>query len=312
MDIFDYQSNHHSFEFKLIKSGRQWRQHHVSFPTALPTSYPELGTAYGEYYEPVRKDAPLVILLHGMGNHSVIPCRALAAALVRQGIAAFVPYLPVHTRRMNADMKQRYPKFTDAEWLELYRVSVINIRQIIDWAQARAVNKQRIGLLGISYGGFISAITMGIDRRVDSSVLIVTGGNSLKISQASLKWGAHRGYGLPEDEYRQAIASYEEFLGEVARQGLENVTPPRNSFLTDPLTYSSRLKYRPLYFINARWDEAVPREATLDLWQAAGKPEITWLPAAHASIWLYYPLIRRRVGRFFRQSLHHDRAPTEK
>ena len=100
----------------------------------------------------------------------------------------------------------------------------------------------------------------------------------------------------------RTLVAYEKYLAEVAQKGPLNVTPPRRSFLTDPLTYTGLLKNRPLYMINARWDEAIPREATIDFWQATGKPEITWLPAAHASIWLYYPLIRRRIDRFFRQS----------
>ena len=101
-------------------------------------------------------------------------------------------------------MKHRYPRFTDDEWAEMYRVSIVNIRQIIDWAEKQSNNGKRpIGILGISYGGFISAITMGLDSRVKAGVLIVMGGNSLKIGQASLKWGTKRGYGLPENEYRE-------------------------------------------------------------------------------------------------------------
>ena len=85
MEYFDYPETHQAFELKLVKSSRQWRHHAVSFPTALPTSYPEIGTACGEYFEPAAKEAPLVILLHGMGDQSLIPCKLLAAALVQPG-----------------------------------------------------------------------------------------------------------------------------------------------------------------------------------------------------------------------------------
>jgi hypothetical protein len=305
MDLFDYPANHNPFELKLIKSSRQWRHYSVSFPTALPTMYPELGIARGEYYEPVAQDAPLVILLHGMGNRSTIPCKALAASLAQRGIGSFVPYLPVHTSRLTADMKHRYPRFTDDEWAEIYRVSVVNIRQIIDWADKQSgTGKRQIGILGISFGGFISAITMGIDERVKSGVLIVMGGNSAKIGQWSRRWSTR--YGLPTDEYHRALAVYDKYLEEVAQKGLANVPAPVPSFTTDPLTYSGLLKHRPLYMINARWDEAIPRASTLDFWKATGEPAITWLPASHASVWLYYPLLRRRIDRFFHQSLHQN------
>lgn len=313
MNIFDYPVNHQEFKLDLVKSGRKWQHYAVSFPTALPTSCPELGSAFGEYFEPSVKDAPMVILLHGMGDRSILPCKLLAASLAQHGLAAFVPYLPIHTRRLSAAMKSHYPRLTDDEWAEIYRISTVNVRQIIDWAVKQNGNGERpIGILGLSYGGFISAITMGIDSRINAGVLIVMGGNSLKISQASLKWGSKRGYGLPDEEYRQALTAYEKYLDEVARKGPLHVIPPRRSFLTDPLTYTGLLKNRPLYMINARWDEAIPRAATIDFWQAVGKPDITWLPAFHASIWLYYPLIRRRVNRFFRQSLNNTEAIKEK
>ena len=306
-DWFAYPAARHPFESKLLKSHRAWQHHSVVFKTAFPVSYPEIGTASGEYYEPSIKDAPLVILLHGMGDHSILPCKMLAASLARRGIASFVPYLPIHTKRLSADMKNRYPWFTDDEWAEIYRVSVINVRQIIDWAKSSNAGRP-VGILGISYGGFISAITMGIDSRLSAGVLIVMGGNSLKIGQASVKWGPKRGYGLPEDEYRQALAVYEKYLSEVSEKGPENVAPLRPTYLTDPLTYSERLKYRSLYMINARWDEAIPREATLDFWKAAGQPAISWFPTSHATVWMYYPVIRRRIADFFRLSLNHNVA----
>lgn len=313
MNIFDYPDNHQEFKLELVKAGRKWQHYTVSFPTVLPTSCPELGSAFGEYFEPFAKDAPLVILLHGMGDQSILPCKLLATSLAQHGFGAFVPYLPIHTRRLSAAMKSHYPRLTDDEWVEIYRISIVNVRQIIDWAVKKTGNGERpIGVLGLSYGGFIAAITMGIEPRIKAGVLIVMGGNSLKISQASIKWGSKRGYGLPDEEYRQALAAYEKYLDEVARKGIMNVAPPRRSFLHDPLTYTGLLKNRPLYMINARWDEAIPRAATIDFWQAAGEPDITWLPASHASIWLYYPLIRRRVSRFFRQSLYNGDVIREK
>lgn len=307
MKWFDYPSNPIPFEFRPVKSHRLWQLHSVTFKTALPVSYPEIGTASGEYYEPAVKDAPLIIMLHGMGDRSRFPCSLLAASLAKRGIASFVPYLPVHSKLLTADMKRRYPRFTDNEWADIYRVSVASTRQIIDWAKQSNANRP-IGILGISYGGFISAITMGIDSRIDAAVLIVMGGNSLKIGQASMKWGPKYNYGLPENEYRQALAVYEKYLRDISGKGPENIVASRPTYLTDPLTYAVRLKNRPLYMVNARWDETIPKEATLDFWKAAGKPAITWLPAFHASIWIYYPLIRRRIDSFFRLSLNHNTA----
>jgi len=48
------------------------------------------------------------------------------------------------------------------------------------------------------------------------------------------------------------------------RIDMENVTPVRKSFLTDPMTFAHLLQQRPLLMINALWDEFIPKEATLD------------------------------------------------
>jgi hypothetical protein len=45
-------------------------------------------------------------------------------------------------------------------------------------------------------------------------------------------------------------------------------------------------------------DERIPKQSTVDLWEACGKPEIKWLPGTHSSIWILYPLIRKLVTNF--------------
>ena len=84
----------------------------------------------------------------------------------------------------------------------------------------------------------------------------------------------------------------------VTEEGFENVSPPKKSYLTDPLTFASYIRKRPITMINALWDKSVPREATLDFWEASGKPTIKWFPSTHTSIWLLYPLIRRHIVNF--------------
>ncbi|MDP2932093.1 MAG: hypothetical protein Q8O05_06335 [Chloroflexota bacterium] len=80
------------------------------------------------------------------------------------------------------------------------------------------------------------------------------------------------------------------------------MTPLRSAYLDDPLTFARYLRQRPVLMLNARWDEFVPRGATLDLWAASGQPPIAWYPATHTSIWAFYPLISRRITGFLRSN----------
>jgi len=293
-----------NLELKQVNSG--WSRYTIDFPTAHPTRYEKNNTVHGEYFQP--KDAnnvPMVILLHGMGDELLIPCKFLAKNLVKKGIACFVLYSVLHSRRTPETVKKRLPALTAEEWFEVYQISVIDVRQIIDWADSRSeIDKEKIAVLGTSFGGFISAITMGVDERIKAGILLVTGGNSGKIGHKSRKHSMKKGYSITEDEYNQNQSRYKQYLTEIAEKGFENVTPPSKSFLVDPMTYTHCLRERPMLMLNALWDEYVPREATLDLWEASGKPPITWFPATHTSFWLWYPLIRRKIAHFLKSTFN--------
>lgn len=289
---------------RLKQTTRAWTRYSVDFPVAHPTRYKESNTAYGEYFRPnTDGNVPLVVLSHGWGDHSVFPCKLLARALAKRGIASFVLYLVFHSSRMPDVIRNRLPDLTAEEWFSGYQMSVVDIRQIIDWAiDIEGISKEHIAVMGLSLGGFISAIAMGIDNRIKAGVLLVTGGNSEKIAQMCRVNAFRKRYKRSEAEYNEIQSYYAQYLVEVAEKGIENVTPVKRSFLTDPMTFAHLLQQRPLLMINALWDEFIPKEATLDFWEACGRPNISWYPGTHSSIWLWYPLILRRITSFVKST----------
>jgi cephalosporin-C deacetylase-like acetyl esterase len=278
----------------------KWSRYKVDFLTAHPTRYQENNTVRGEYLQPKGIDkAPLAILVHGLGDHSVIPCRLMAHTLIKRGIACFILYLLFHSSRMPETIKERIPSLTSEEWFEGYQNSVIEIRQVLDLAGEREeINMKQVAVIGISLGGFVSAIAMGIDERIKTGVFIVSGGNSEVITWGSKSDAFRKGSVCTEAECHHIHSYYPQYLAEVAEKGFENVSPPKYCFLTDTMTFAHCLQGRPVLMINAFWDKYIPREATLGFWEACGEPTITWLPAGHASIWLWYPLISRRIIAF--------------
>ncbi len=300
MNPYVYPATKPDFNLCLKDTTGYYSHYTVDFTSAFSGTYPESRTVRGEYFQPLHNGTgQLVVLLHGMGDHSVIPCRWLAKSLLKKGIACFIMYLVVHSGRLPAAIKERFPVLTSEEWFEAYRMSVIEVRQVIDWATSRQeVNGNKVSVVGISLGGFISAIAMGIDRRIGKGVFIVVGGNGEKINQTSSMTRLTRWRKLPPDQYQELQESYARYLAEVAEKGFENVEPGVRGFLTDPMTFGYLLRDRPVLMINARWDEAIPKEATLDLWKEAGRPQILWLPGTHASVWVWYPLIFNRIYNF--------------
>jgi dienelactone hydrolase len=226
----------------------------------------------------------------------------IARTLAKKGIASFILYLIFHTYRVPDSIKGRYPRLTAEEWFENYQISVTDVRQVIDWAQTRPeIDRANIGVVGISLGSFVSGIAMGLDKRIKAGVLVESGGNSDKITRYSwlLRWQ----YKTDPAEFERNQAVYAQYLAEVQEKGFENVAAAKSSYFTDSMTFSPYLRNRPLMMINALMDEMIPRAATMDLWKSCGKPPIGWYPATHASIWVWYPLIGRRIEKFFKANL---------
>jgi hypothetical protein len=305
MNPYSYENSRPEAELRLKGETSKSLHYAVEFPSAFPTGYPENGTVKGEYYLPkVEQKAPLAVLIHGMGDYSIIPCKLLARALLRQGIASFVPYLTVHSRRMPKAIRDHHPYLTSEEWFQSYQLSVIDIRQIVDWAGTRTeLNEKQVATMGISFGGFASAIAMGIDSRIKAGVFIVTGGNSEKMMWLSKGGPFHKTYERSQEEYLDIQRSYTKYLLEVSEKGVENVTPGIPSFLTDPMTFAGYLKGRPVFMINAVRDKYIPREAVIEFWQACGEPTLIWIPSGHTSIWLWYLTIRRHITGFLKSCL---------
>jgi dienelactone hydrolase len=300
LNPYIYTPQNDSASRRLTEEKDGWSSYSITFPSAISTSHIGNVRVMGDYVFPKGvKKAPLAILVHGMGDRSIGPCRLIAHTLAKKGIASFILYLIFHTRRAPAAIKEKYPSLSAEEWFESYRISVVDVRQVIDWAGRQAeIDTHNISIVGISFGGMISSIAMGLDRRIKAGVFIVSGGNSEKMTRHGLllRWQ----YRVKQEEYVRNQKAYFDYLAEVAQKGFDQVPASKNSYFTDPLTFSSCLKGRPVLMLNAAWDEMIPRVSTLDLWQALDKPAISWYPATHASIWAWYPLMGPRIARFMR------------
>jgi hypothetical protein len=300
MNPYDYPGGEPNFALAIEKANSKWSRSSVKFVTAGPALHDESRIARGEYFQPLRaSNASLAIILHGLGDHSVIPCKLLARSLVNRGIACLILYSVFHTSRMPEDMRRRAPVFTSEEWFEGYRISVIEVRQAADWACNRQeINHEQMALVGISLGGFISAIAMGVEERLRAGVFITMGGNAEILTWKSKTDTFRKSHNCTQEECREVHTKYPQYLAQVAEKGFANVTPLKQCFLTDAMTFGHSLRSRPILMINALWDKYIPKQATLEFWEECAKPAIIWLPAGHASIWALYPLISKRVARF--------------
>jgi hypothetical protein len=269
------------FKVRLIASTSARSHYGVIFATPLHTNWKEGNTVYGDLFVPqnVRK-APLAIVAHGFGDESIAPCITLARLLCRQGIASFVLYLPVHSRRLPEKLKGKYFPPNPRAWLDVCRGSVMEIRRIIDWASCQeGIDVENIIVVGISLGGIISSIALALDSRITAGIFITIGGNGEELS-----WGGTNipvGHECTREECHAVYSRYPAYLTEVTEKGLDNVVPARECFLFDPVTFAGYLKERRILMLNGSEDDVVSQKATFNLWEAYGKPKLVWLPGSH-------------------------------
>ena len=259
--------------------------------------------ARGEYYMPSTGNCfPVAILLHGLGGlgeKDSIPCRMLARDLAKMGIASFVLQLVLPTQGTVESTKGQPSVPFIENWLELYQVLVINIRQVIDWAENKnELDSQRVAVMGISIGGMASAIAMAVDKRITAGVFLVTGGNMENISWKSKNDVARISHKCTESQCHGVYSHYPQYLADIEEKGIENVIPAKECFLFDPISFALYLRGRPMLMINAERDDFIPRDSTLEFWEMCGHPHIVWLPAKHNTIFLHYHSIRREVTAF--------------
>jgi cephalosporin-C deacetylase-like acetyl esterase len=270
----------------------------IEFDSSFQARYLGNSRIKGEYFLPRNNGrVPLCIIVHGMGDRSVAPCRLIAHTLVKKGIACFILFLVFHRQRVIETIRARFPKLTAEEWLESYQVSVTDIQQVTDWALTRQeIDHQKIAVSGISFGSFVASIAMALDKRLMAGILVESGGNSEKITRHSFLLS--KAYKNDPEKYRQNQKVYQAYLKAVAVRGFTNVDPEKKEFLSDPMTFANLLNKRPLLMINALFDEIIPPVSTRELWEAIGRPVIKWYPATHASLWLLYPFIGPVLSKF--------------
>jgi cephalosporin-C deacetylase-like acetyl esterase len=303
---FRYAAGPPDFKLKLIKRNKNWRRYLVDFPVVSANHFPNSDIAHGEYFEPIGKEkAPLVIMIHGWGDHSVLPFKWMVAGLVKRGFACFILYLPFHTNGLPPEMKSRLSHLTPEEWFTGYQMAVTDVMRIIDWSEQNSrINKAQISVIALSLGAIVGSIAMGLDKRIKAGVFMVHGGNTGKIMQTNSVSRFGKQFRQSPDIYSGNQKKYLDYLDEIALKGFDNVPPVQNTYLIDPLTYAPMLKGRPVLMINARWDEIFPLESSTDFQRACGGCKRLVLPSSHASIWIWYPIIVHRINKFLELAYH--------
>ena len=165
--------------------------------------------------------------------------------------------------------------------------SIIDERRTLDWwLENEEVDTDRIGISGISMGGFQASLLMAVDWRIDAGVFMLSGGDFPQLLMIS-------GEGQII-EYRQVMKEKfdltDEQMHEEAKKALADI---------DPMVFAPNLNPARVLFISPRFDQVVPHQCALKWWNAAGHPNMIVIPTGHySSVFLIRYVQRKAAGHF--------------
>jgi dienelactone hydrolase len=162
--------------------------------------------------------------------------------------------------------------------------TVIDVRRGLDDLDTRSdIQHAHIGLVGVSLGAIIGTVTAGVDRRIQS-VVLVSGGGDWGLILKSLADENAQIAGQPMARLRGS--DWDAVSAQMAPE--------------DPVTFAPQIAPRPILMLHGRKDWIIVPAAAEALYQAADAPpdahvQIHWFPnAGHVPApELIYPAIQR-------------------
>lgn len=213
-------------------------------------------------------ERPWLVCIHGyqMGTPAIDLAAFQAERLHRRlGLNLLFPVLPLHGPRKRSRVSGN--GFISSDFVDTLHAeaqAMWDVRRLLAWV--RAQGGARVGVTGLSLGGYQTALLAGLEEDL---ACVVAGIPATDF--ARLVW-RH----APPLERREA-----EFLG-LERQAVERVLS-----VVSPLALPARVPKERLAIFAAVSDLLVPADQPRDLWRHWGEPRIAWYPGSHMTFWLH-------------------------
>jgi hypothetical protein len=236
------------------------------FPTPRPCEFTENNVVHGRLYRCTQRwqERPVIILLDGspaIGYHTAFPL--IARRFNRAGFNVALLVAPYYLNR-----RPRRP--TEEDCLEFARAmaqSIAEIRALVGWLLGEGCPS--VGLLGISFGGWLAGLVACSEPRITAAVMTVPG--------VCMR-------------YRQPV------VWRRVRKAFEALRPAHESMDTTRLNLTLSMPVIPkenILLIVGTYDLFARGQPYEDLWQKWQQPEIWRLPHGHVSTNLSLGLMGR-------------------
>lgn len=210
---------------------------------------------------------PWVVCVHGamMGRGSV-DLRLFRARHLHEdlGLNVVLPVLPLHGPRKNKGAA--FPGQDLLDDVHAAAQAVWDIRRLISWIRTQEPGA-KIGLNGMSLGGYVSSLVASVEDGLTCAVL------GVPVADLIAVLGGHGG--LRDDDPR--------------KHTLQRALPLGR--MVSPLSLTPKVPMRGRFIYGGLADRLVnPRDQVLRLWEHWGKPEVHWYAGAHTGFFRSRPV----------------------
>ena len=250
------------------------RAHFVVRQLSLPSATDPSGSIDFEYYD-VDGDArtPVVVLLPVFNGQLKIP-RFFARYFANQGWAAVVV------------TRGRDPLVALTEPESAVRDNLRDYHRVLDWVELEPeLDSTRIGVLGVSLGAMDAVMLTALDRRVNSLVVAMAGGDL--------------SYLLANTNYRRVVRMIDEMATELGTSRAALGAKLGAEMKLDPLAVAPYIDAERVFMVLTRTDAIIPFEAQEQLRETMGSPESMYLFTGHRTSVVYFPKVRTAAYEFF-------------
>ena len=245
----------------------QWLSRYRTYDPEYQAEYDafsENGLVHVEAWRHDTRGAPALICVHSWAGGSFWLQRELffADRLYRMGFDVILPILPFHgprTPRCAQFGGQYFPSACPQRTNEAFGQAVWDLRALI--ARLRSSGSGPIGVMGMSLGGYLSAILASVEPGLALGVPIIP-----LVTLADLVW--QHGKGHPSRRRAEARGITLERLRAIYA-------------IHCPLRYDPLIPAEGRLIVAGASDRIITPDHVTRLWEHWGRPELHWFPGSH-------------------------------
>jgi dienelactone hydrolase len=250
------------------------RAHFVVRQMSLPSAVDSSRSIDFEYYDVEGEQRTPVVLLLPVFNEQLAIPRFFARYFANQGWAAVVA------------VRGRDPLDMLVAPTETVQANLQDYRRVLDWIEHEPeLDPSRIGLFGVSLGAMDAVMLTAIDRRVNSLVIAMAGGDL--------------SYLLANTNYRPVVRTIDDMAESQGTSRAEVGAKLDAQIKLDPLALAPYVDAERVLMVITRTDAIIPFEAQQQLRLELGSPETLYLVTGHRTSVVFFPKVRNAAFEFF-------------